>query len=106
MVRERREAKRAEWEATCNQCGLCCYEKRYKNGRLVIDLSLPCPYLDTATRKCTVYENRFRVCMQCRKVTKFHALFSRLMPANCGYVVRYRKWKRLIPTARVHDPAA
>ncbi len=69
---------------------------------MIIDLNSPCPHLDTVTGLCKVYENRFRVCMDCKKVTIFHALFSTLMPAECAYVKRYRKWKALIPTADVH----
>ena len=102
--REYRRRRKAEWEATCNHCGLCCYRKRYRRGRLIIDTAAPCPHLDTASGDCTVYENRFRVCLDCRKVTMYHALFSSLMPAECAYVAKYRKWRWLIPTPLIYRP--
>ena len=83
--------RRKRWESLCNRCGLCCYERVRKNGRLVIRFGSPCQFLDTETHLCTVYECRFQVCPECRKVTIFHALFSRYLPDSCGYVQAYRK---------------
>jgi len=83
--------RRNRWEALCKQCGLCCYERRVlPGGRVYIDFNAPCEFLDTDTNLCTVYENRFRVCRYCAKVTMFHALFDRAMPPNCSYVEQYR----------------
>lgn len=88
---------RRSWEDTCSRCGICCYEKGYVGGRIYINMRAPCRYLDTETRLCTVYEKRFKVCKDCIKVNIFHALFSGQMPENCGYVLRYRKWRYFIP---------
>lgn len=84
---------RASWDDTCTRCGLCCYEKGYaRDGSIYIDLSAPCGYLDPETKLCTVYDRRFELCEACKKVTIFHALFSRYMPPECAYVKRFRKW--------------
>jgi uncharacterized cysteine cluster protein YcgN (CxxCxxCC family) len=61
------------------------------NGTVVIKLDSPCRFLDTGTRRCTVYHRRFRTCRDCAKVTILHALFSPYLPAECGYVQRYRR---------------
>ena len=68
---------------------------------MTINMQRPCPYLVVETGLCMVYEKRFKVCPDCKKVTLFKALFSSLLPAECAYVRRYRKLKALIPTARV-----
>lgn len=79
------------WEALCHRCGLCCYEREALSGGGVrIDLTKPCPYLDSRTQECTVYETRFRATAYCGKVTLFHALLGRRMPLTCGYVQRHR----------------
>jgi uncharacterized protein len=83
--------RRARWESRCRRCGLCCYEREALSGGGVrIDLARPCPYLDSRTKECRVYERRFTVTSYCAKVTLFHALFGRRMPLTCGYVVHYR----------------
>ena len=94
--KDRRKARREEWDSLCIQCGLCCYRKEYRHGRMMINLNRPCNYLDVESRLCMVYENRFKICSDCRKVTLYHAFFSSLMPEECGYVQKYRKWKFLV----------
>ena len=83
--------RRARWDSICNRCGLCCYERVRRSGCLVIKYDSPCQFLDTETKLCTVYDYRFKVCPECRKVTIFHALFSRYLPDSCGYVQAYRR---------------
>jgi uncharacterized cysteine cluster protein YcgN (CxxCxxCC family) len=85
----------SSWESLCNQCGLCCYERTVTASGVRIDLRRPCPYLDATTRKCTVYDRRFRVGALCSKVNLLHAAFGRLMPLNCGYARAYRKRLRV-----------
>lgn len=82
---------RKEWEDLCNRCGRCCYTKEVQpDGTVFIDYSSPCRYLNSETHLCTVYERRFKVCRECRKVTIFHALWARYMPRECAYVQFYR----------------
>ena len=83
-------ARKARWEAHCRRCGLCCYEKEYRGRTVVTSFSRPCPHLDLSSRLCTVYENRFDVCAQCKKMTILHAMFVRWLPPTCGYVQHYR----------------
>lgn len=97
-----RSERRKQWDEVCTQCGLCCYQKEYRRGRLYINLNRPCPYLDTQSKLCMVYDNRFKICRDCKKVTMYHALFSSLMPVSCAYVQRYRKLKFLIPKPGIY----
>jgi uncharacterized protein len=93
-LREARAARRGRWEALCRRCGLCCYEKDIRGGRVVTNHNRPCVHLNTRTHACSIYENRFRICGQCRRMTLFHALFVRWLPESCGYVQRFRPGAR------------
>jgi uncharacterized protein len=91
----RRARRRAEWDAICDRCGLCCYDRKRVFGKGVVILwRRPCPYLQISSGLCKVYSRRFSVCRDCRKVTIFHALFDRYMPESCAYVERFRRFSR------------
>jgi hypothetical protein len=91
-LRTRLRQRRARWESLCNRCGLCCYKRsRLNGGGVFIDYRRPCRFLDTYTGECTVYDRRFELNPECRKVTILHAKFDRLMPPTCGYVTAYRR---------------
>jgi uncharacterized cysteine cluster protein YcgN (CxxCxxCC family) len=94
-VTEALVSRRERWEALCLRCGLCCYKKEIRRGAVVTNFRAPCRYLDESTRMCTVYRMRFRTCAECRKMTIFHALFVSYLPETCGYVRRFRPWRRL-----------
>ncbi|MCP5514422.1 MAG: hypothetical protein H7A26_03035 [Spirochaetales bacterium] len=79
------------WENLCNKCGICCLKKKVIDGNCIIDKNSPCQYLDIESNRCLVYEKRFILCRECRKMTIFHALFSSYLPDDCGYVVFFRK---------------
>ncbi len=78
------------WEAICRGCGQCCYQKDRRRGTVVTDWRSPCRYLEVSTRRCSVYADRFRHCPECRRMTILHALFTPWLPADCGYVRRFR----------------
>jgi uncharacterized protein len=85
-----RGKRRARWESLCLRCGKCCYEKDGWGRGIVTNYRRPCIHLDTRTHLCTIYEKRFALCPQCRRMTLRHALFVRWLPESCGYVRRYR----------------
>ncbi len=93
-------SRRERWEGLCKRCGLCCYEKEAGLFRTVIYLSRPCEYFNKQTKLCTVYETRFTTCRWCAKVRLWHVLFSRCLPATCGYVEHYTTW-RLVRGAQI-----
>jgi len=72
-----------EHEALCRRCGRCCYEKFIVDGH-VFNTRRPCPYLDTRTNLCTVYDHRFEVNPRCLDVAAGIALG--VFPADCPYV--------------------
>ena len=100
-----------KWEGICLECGQCCCEK--VSGRLIakqkrrisgtmsvnrryfIDYSRPCSFLDIENGRCLVYEKRFKQCRSCIPMTIFHALFAGYLPENCGYVRKFRFWRKI-----------
>ena len=82
------------WDDICTRCGACCYRREREAGELVVKKDQPCRFLDTDSNLCTVYTSRFKECAECRQVTLFHALFSRYLPDDCGYVDKFRFWRR------------
>lgn len=82
--------RRARWESLCRRCGLCCYEKERQGRTVITNFRRPCRYLDVSSRRCTVYDHRFDVCPECRRMTILHALLVKWLPPQCGYVQRFR----------------
>ena len=82
------------WDDICTQCGACCYRRDRIDGQLIVNKQAPCRFLDTDDNLCTVYTTRFKKCAECHQVTLFHALFSRYLPDDCGYVQKFRFWQK------------
>ena len=76
-VRRVSSERRARWESLCLRCGKCCYEKDGWGPNIVTNWRRPCIHLDTATHLCTIYEKRFSLCPQCRRMTLRHAISVR-----------------------------
>ena len=84
---------RKDWDSLCSRCGLCCYERDVsRSGKVAVNLSQPCEYLDEDSRLCRVYKDRFRICSDCQKVNLFRALFHRSLPPSCAYARVFRVW--------------
>lgn len=78
--------RRDEWEALCEHCGLCCYERTvYDDGEMAIDLNAPCEFLNTETNLCAVYPKRFERCPGCTKITPRIATSKYFLPPTCAY---------------------
>lgn len=67
----------------CEKCGRCCYAKLIIGGEIVYT-PFPCPYLDEATRLCTVYERRHEVNPDCLPVEM--GIRFGVFPPDCPYV--------------------
>ena len=78
-----------EWEAICNRCGKCCFDKLVDEDDNLISIS-PCIYLDDDTGLCTVYERRFEVEADCLKLTPDNILDFDWLPDDCGYIKYFK----------------
>lgn len=59
-----------EWEALCEQCGTCCFEKIEDENGTIFFTQTPCRYLDVVTRKCRIYKRRFEIYPECIQLTE------------------------------------
>ncbi|TDQ58988.1 hypothetical protein EDC45_0780 [Mesocricetibacter intestinalis] len=86
------EMNDAEWEALCDGCGKCCYQKfvegRGKRQKLYFT-RIACNLLDLNSGKCSDYQNRFKRVEDCTKLTKKNLPDFHWLPATCAYRLLY-----------------
>lgn len=80
-----------EWEALCERCARCCYEKIDFNGRIFYTRK-PCDQLDTKNGLCKVYNNRDQVRPDCQRLTP-EIVAAGILPADCPYARRVKNYK-------------
>jgi uncharacterized cysteine cluster protein YcgN (CxxCxxCC family) len=79
------ETEEKEWEAQCNQCGFCCFEKIKNDNGTIFYTQTPCRYLDVVTRKCKVYKRRAEINPECVKLTPELVPTLKWLHPGCGY---------------------
>lgn len=90
-----------EWEALCNHCGKCCYDKTWSGNRLLL-LASPCSFLDTEAQRCTCYDERFEKEPLCLPIDYEIVLMGGL-PGDCPYVEGLPGYKGPIPVDKTID---
>lgn len=87
------------WEALCEQCGLCCFEKIENENGTIFFTRTPCRYLDIVTRQCKIYARRFEINPECVKLTPESVRNLPWLHDKCGYMkaLGLKKSLRLIP---------
>lgn len=80
------EMNHEEWESLCDRCGLCCVHKLEdeETGDLHFTC-VSCRLLDTATARCTNYNNRFKIVKDCMRLTPAIAKELHWLPPTCAY---------------------
>ena len=79
-----------EWEAMCNRCGKCCYEKVDLGGGVIRYLDEPCKHLDTTTNLCKVYAYRHEAEPDCITLTEELVRSLGWLPEECAYLAYVR----------------
>lgn len=74
----------AEWEAICQRCARCCYEKLDYQGKIFYT-NKPCPHLDTELNCCRIYTQRSELHSECVQLTPA-LIAAGYLPADCPYV--------------------
>jgi uncharacterized cysteine cluster protein YcgN (CxxCxxCC family) len=74
-----------DWEATCQRCGLCCFEKSVDRRGRFVTTRVPCRHLDIVSRKCRVYDKRLEVGEGCVQLTPEIVATADWLPAGCAY---------------------
>lgn len=83
MAKERKPSAKADREALCRRCGVCCHEK-VRFGEQVVITDIPCQFLDLDTNLCTVYPDRLSKQPRCS--TAEASLQANALPGDCPYV--------------------
>ncbi len=86
------EMNEEEWEALCDGCGNCCYQKiitGYGKREKVHFTRIACNHLDLRTGKCNEYRNRFAVAKNCVRLTKKNVGLCDWLPETCAYRLIY-----------------
>ena len=87
------------WEDLCDGCGSCCE---------IGNTGVACPFLNTMTNRCTVYEERQEKAPWCAQITpentpRLHK--HGILPSSCAYVLHQQGRPQLepedVPTARL-----
>ena len=76
----------AKWDAICKQCGSCCFEKLENERGQIVYTGSACRYLDLASRRCKIFENRFAINPSCVKLTPELVPRLRWLPGDCAYL--------------------
>jgi len=83
-----KELSSEEWQALCDGCGKCCFRKfiegRGKGTKLYFT-RICCNLFDVKTGKCCDYENRFKVCKDCTRITPKKLGDFKWLPETCAY---------------------
>jgi len=74
-----------EWELLCDGCGKCCLNKLEIKGKIKFTRAA-CRFLDCKNCLCRIYEHRFEVVPDCKRVD-FAAIREkpRWLPKTCAY---------------------
>jgi len=75
----------AAWEALCNCCGGCCFEKSIDAYGQIFSTREPCRYLDIHSRRCRIYPKRFDIEKDCILLTLETVRRLSWLPSDCGY---------------------
>ena len=96
------ELNRAEWEALCDGCGLCCLIKlEDEEDSTVYYTDIACDLLDGQTCQCKDYANRTTLVPECLQLTPDNLENLYWMPPSCAYRLLYEgkplpSWHHLI----------
>ena len=81
-----KEMTKAEWEALCDNCGLCCLHSVQdgKTGKIKL-LAAACRYLDTSPCHCSAYRDRLKVEPGCERLSPDKIGRIKKLPYTCAY---------------------
>jgi uncharacterized cysteine cluster protein YcgN (CxxCxxCC family) len=80
------EMTQEEWESLCDGCGRCCLHKlRDEETSALSFTNVACRLLDTATCRCSDYENRFTKVPDCIQLTPEILREVDWLPPSCAY---------------------
>ena len=103
------QMSQAEWESLCDGCARCCLKKlEDEDSGEVVYTAVVCRYLETDSRRCTVYPDRHRLVAACIAFDAGDVAAMHWLPRSCAYrrVAEGRglaDWHPLLQTATSAD---
>ena len=80
------QLNRAEWEALCDGCGLCCLIKlEDEDSNEVAYTKVACKLLDCSTGHCSDYPNRLNYVPDCIQLSPEKLEQISWLPTSCAY---------------------
>jgi uncharacterized cysteine cluster protein YcgN (CxxCxxCC family) len=80
------ELNREEWEALCDGCGRCCLIKiEDEDSGDLFYTNVVCEYHDSKDCRCTAYQQRCVLVVDCIEVTPAVARDEKWLPDTCAY---------------------
>ena len=80
---------KAEWEALCDGCGLCCLHKvEDEDTGDIYMTNVSCKLLDLKTGRCADYKSRRSHVPDCIRLTAKSVAKLSWLPATCAYRLR------------------
>lgn len=80
------QLNRAEWEALCDGCGLCCLIKlEDEDSSEVAYTKVACKLLDCSTGHCSDYPNRLNYVPDCIQLSPEKLEQISWLPTSCAY---------------------
>ena len=80
------QLNRAEWEALCDGCGLCCLIKlEDEDSSEVAYTKVACKLLDCSTEHCSDYPNRLNYVPDCIQLSPEKLEQISWLPTSCAY---------------------
>lgn len=97
---------RAEWEALCDGCGLCCLNKlEEEESGEILYTNVACNLLNLETCQCQHYPIRHQYVPECIELSIDDIAVFPWLPKTCAYRLRFEekalpKWHYLISKDR------
>lgn len=90
------QLNRAEWEALCDGCGLCCLVKlEDQESHKVVYTKVACQLLDCTTGQCSQYDKRHQYVPDCIELNMESIQQFDWLPSSCAY--KRRSKNQLLP---------
>ncbi len=91
----------SEWEALCDGCGTCCFNKLEDDKGEIYYTEVACDLLNLETGSCSCYPTRQKYVPLCIDLTIEDIPKLRWLPETCAYRLRYEnaplpEWHYLI----------
>lgn len=86
------DLNRAEWEALCDGCGLCCLNKiEDEETGEIFNTNVACDLLDLQSCRCMHYETRHQYVPICISLKIEDIPHLPWLPKSCAYRLRYEE---------------